>query len=88
MTNIFLELKNMIHQFSNALPTMFLRCLGMFLHFDTFALESAQKAMLCMITICQSGVFSQNVDFIRSDEASYQNVGHGFGTPKGNTFSL
>ena len=58
MTNIFSELKNMNHQFSNALSTMFLRCLVMFLHFDTYAFESAQKAMLCMITICQSHVFS------------------------------
>ena len=77
----------MNHQLSNTPSTMFLRCLVMFLHFDTYAFESAQKAMLCMITICQSDVFSQNVDFIRSDEASYQNVGHGFGTPNGNTFS-
>ena len=88
MTNIFSKFKNMIHQFSNALPTMFLRCLVMFLHFDTYAFESAQKAMLCMITTCQSDVFSQNVDFIRSDEASTWNVRHGFGTPKGHTFSL
>ena len=50
--------------------------------------ESTQKAMSCMIPIYQSGVFSQNVDFIRSDEASNKNVRHGFGTPKGHTFSL
>ena len=60
----------------------------MFLHFDTYAFESAQKAMSCMIPIYQIGVFSQNVDFIRSDKASYQNVQHGFGTPKGHTFDL
>ena len=75
-------------QLSNALSTMLLRGLDIFLHFDTYAFESAQKAMLCMIVICQSGVFSQNVDFIRSDEASYWNVRHGFATPKGHTFSL
>ena len=58
------------------------------LHFDTYAFESAQKAMSCMIPKYQFGVFSQNVDFITSDEASYQNVRHGFGTPKGHAFSL
>ena len=80
----------MNHQLSNALPvsTMFLRRLVMFLHFDTYVFESAQKAMSCMIPICQSGVFSQNVDFIRSDDASYENVRHGFRTPKGHAFSL
>ena len=57
-------------------------------NFDTYAFESAQKAMSCMIPIYQSGVFSQNVDFIRSDDGSYQNVRHGFGTPKGHAFSL
>ena len=67
---------------------MFLRCIVMFLHFDTYAFESAQKAMSCMIPISQSGVFSQNVDFIRSDKASYQNARHGFGAPKGHTFDL
>ena len=84
----FLGSESMDHQLSNALSTMFLRHLVMFLHFDAYAFESAQKAMLCMITICQSGIFSQNVDFITSDEASYQNVRHGFGTPKGHVFSL
>ena len=88
MTNVFSKFKNMNDQLSNAPSTMFLRCLVMFLHFYTYAFESAQKAMSCMIPIYQSGVFSQNVDFIRSDEASYQNVRHGFGTPKGHTFSL
>ena len=67
---------------------MFLQCLVMFLHFDTYAFESAQKAMSCMIPIYQSGIFTQHVDLIRSDEASYQNAGHGFGTPIRNTFSL
>ena len=88
MTNIFSELKNMNHQFSNALSTMLLRRLAMFLHFDTYAFESAQKVMSCMIPIYQSGFLTQNVDFIRSDEASYEDVRHGFGTPKGHTFSL
>ena len=75
-------------QLSNVPPTMFLRCLVMILHFDTYAFESAQKAMSCMIPIYQYGVFSQNVDFIRNDEASYQNAGHGFGAPQGHTFNL
>ena len=88
MTNIFSELKNMNHQFSNALSTMLLRRLDMFLHFDTYAFESAQKVMSCMIPRYQSGFLTQNVDFIRSDEASYEDVRHGFGTPKGHNFSL
>ena len=67
---------------------MFLRYLAMFLLFDTYAFESAQKAISCMIHIYQSGVFSQNVDLITSDDASYQNDQHGFGTPKGHPFSL
>ena len=88
MTNIFSKFKNMNDQLSNAPSTMFLRCLVMFLHFDTYAFENAQKVMSCMIPVSQSGVFSQNVDFISSDKASYQNVRHGFGTPKGHTFDL
>ena len=67
---------------------MFLRYLAMILLFDTYAFESTQKAISCMIHIYQSGVFSQNVDFISSAKASYQNVRHGFGTPKGHTFDL
>ena len=67
---------------------MFLRCLVMFLHLYTYAFESAQKAMSCMIPIYQSGVFSQNVDFITSNDASYQNDRHGFGTTKGHPFTV
>ena len=88
MANIFSEFKNMNHQLSNAPSTMFLRRLVMFLHFDAYAFESAQKAMSCMIIIYQSGVFTQNVDFIRSDETSYQNIGHVFGTSKGHSFNF
>ena len=58
MTNVFSKFKNMNDQLSNAPSTMFLRCLVMFLHFYTYAFESAQKAMSCMIPIYQSGVFS------------------------------
>ena len=88
MTNIFSELKNMNHQFSNALSTMFLRRLAMFLQCDMYAFESAQKVMSCMIPIYQSGFLTQNVDLIRSDEASYEDVRQGFGIPKGHTFIL
>ena len=82
MTNVFSKFKNMNDQFSNALFIV------MFLYFDTYAFESAQKAMSCMIPIYQSGVISQNVDFITSDDTSYQNTQHGFRTLKGNIFSL
>ena len=39
----FLESKSMEHQLSNALSTMFLRHLVMFLHFETYALANPQK---------------------------------------------
>ena len=67
---------------------MFQRRLVMILHFDTYAFESGQKAVSCMIPIHKSGFFTPNFDFIRSNEASYEDVRHGFGTPKGHTFSL
>ena len=34
-----------------------------------------------------TGLLTQNVDFIKSDEASYKDIRHGFGTPKGHPFS-
>ena len=44
MTNIFWRFKNMDHQqLSNAISTMFLRCLVMFLHFETYAFPNPQK---------------------------------------------
>ena len=43
MTNIFSELKNMNHQFSNAPSTALLRRLDIFLHFETCVLENSQK---------------------------------------------
>ena len=43
MTNIFLESKNMDHQLSNALSTMFLRRLDIFLRFETYVFENSQK---------------------------------------------
>ena len=53
MTNIFSELKNMNHQLSNALSTMFLRHLVIFLHFETYALANPQKAGLCPKSGCE-----------------------------------
>ena len=44
MTNIFLGSESMDHQLLNALSTMFLRHLVMFLHFETYALANPQKA--------------------------------------------
>ena len=46
MTNIFLGSESMDHQLSNALSTMFLRHLVMFLHFETYALANPQKYVL------------------------------------------
>ena len=43
MTNIFLESESMDHQLSNALSTMSLRHLVMFLHFETYAFAYPQK---------------------------------------------
>ena len=43
MTNIFLGSESMEHQLSNALSTMFLRHLVLFLHFETYALPNRQK---------------------------------------------
>ena len=43
MTDIFLGIENMNHQLSNALSTMFLRRLVMFLHFDIYAVANPQK---------------------------------------------
>ena len=71
MTNIFSELKNMDHQLASALSTMLKLRLVVFLHFDKHAVENAQKAMLCMIPICQFGFLTPNVDFIRNNKAVY-----------------
>ena len=50
MINIFLELKNMNHHLSNALSTMFLRRLDIFLHFEAYVFEDAQKAASCTLS--------------------------------------
>ena len=57
MTNIFLGFKNMDHQLSNALSTMFLRRLVMFLHFDTYMLEYPQKEVSCLNEVYQLSFF-------------------------------
>ena len=43
MINIFSELKKVNYQLSNALSTMFLRRLDIFLRFDTYVFENPQK---------------------------------------------
>ena len=55
MTDIFVELKNMNHQLSNALSTMFLGRLFVLLHLETYAFESVSKAVSCVIHIHQTG---------------------------------
>ena len=45
MTNIVLNFKNMNHQLSNALSTMFLRRLDIFLRFETYMFQNPQKAV-------------------------------------------
>ena len=44
MINIFSELKKVNYQLSNALSTMFLRRLDIFLHFETYVFQNPQKA--------------------------------------------
>ena len=53
MTNIFLESKNMDHQLFNALSTMFLRRLDIFLHFETYVLQNSQNPYFCHFPIYQ-----------------------------------
>ena len=43
MTNIFLNFKNMNHQLLNALSTMLLRGLVLFIYFQTYVFENTQK---------------------------------------------
>ena len=49
----FLGFKNMDHTLSNALSTMSLRRLVMFLHFETYVLENPQNQALCDLPIYQ-----------------------------------
>ena len=53
MTNIFLGFESMDHQLSNALSTMFLRHLVMFLHFETYAFANPQKPLVYRKSGCE-----------------------------------
>ena len=57
MTNIFLGSKSMDQELSNAPPTMFLRHLVMFLHFEIYVLVNPQKAWF-------SHRFGHQLDFL------------------------
>ena len=74
MTGIFVELKNMNHQLSNALSTMFLGRLVVLLHLETYAFESVSKAVSCVIPIHQTGFLTRNGGFIRRDGTSCEDV--------------
>ena len=53
MTNIFSKFKNMNHQLSNALSTMFLRRLVIFIHFEAYGFENPQNPGSCYFPIYQ-----------------------------------
>jgi len=55
MINIFSELKKVNYQLSNALSTMFLRRLDIFLHFETYVFQNPQKAWSTDFHIYQLG---------------------------------
>ena len=63
----FSELKNMDPQLASALSTKLKLRLVVFLHFDKHAVENAQKAMLCMIPICQFGFLTPKLMLILSE---------------------
>ena len=86
--NIFSELENIHHQFSNTLPTMLLRHLVMFLHLDTCAFKSVKKAVSCMTLKFQSRFLTPKFYFTINNEASYGDISHGFEAPKGDAFTL
>ena len=56
MINIFSELKKVNYQLSNALSTMFLRRLDIFLRFDTYVFENPQKAASCTLSYMRQEV--------------------------------
>ena len=74
MTDIFVELKHMNHQLSNALLTMFLGRLVMHLHLEIYAFESVSKAVSCVIPIHQTGFLTRSGGFIRGDGTSCEDV--------------
>ena len=53
MTNICLRSENIDHQLSNALSTMFLRRLDIFLHFETYVFQNPQNPYFCHFPIYQ-----------------------------------
>ena len=53
MINIFSELKKVNYQLSNALSTMLLRRLDIFLHFETYVFQNPQKGGSTDFHICQ-----------------------------------
>ena len=53
MTSIFLGFESMDHKLSNALSTMFLRNLVIFLHFETYAVANFKKYSLSRKSGCQ-----------------------------------
>ena len=57
MTDIFSELKNMNHQLSNALSTMFLRRLDIFVHSDTHVLQNPQNPPSSIFRVYQRDFF-------------------------------
>ena len=74
MTYMFVELKNMNHQLSNALSTMFLGRFFMLLHLETYAFEIVSKAVPCMIPKHQTGFLTRNGSFIGGDGTSFEDA--------------
>ena len=70
MTNIFLKLKNMNHQLSNALSMMLIRRLDIFLHFETYVFENPQKVASCPLPYIaqstQQGGLGQGLQIFRT----------------------
>ena len=57
MINIFSELKKVNYQLSNALSTMFLRRLDIFLHFETYVFQNPQNPVLSIFRVYQLDFF-------------------------------
>ena len=61
MINIFSELKKVKYQLSNALSTMFLRRLDIFLHFETYVFQNPQKRGSCGISYIPTWLLSSYI---------------------------
>ena len=59
MTDIFLVFKNMDHQLSNALSTVFLRRLVILLNFETDVFENPQKTLARIFPLSQLSFLPQ-----------------------------